>query len=113
MPRLHSVPYMASHAYRASSTQIYIGFALALFEDVPMGIIGLHFLAVKYQIPLFQAISVVVSWLLLGMKISGIKTLHGHFCPLRPGHGPCSFGIRVVDSVVGFAVISGRDHGDS
>ena len=83
MPRLHSVPYMASHANRSSSTQIYIGFALALFEDVPMGIIGLHFLAVKYQIPLFQAISVVVSWLLLGMKISGIKTLPTRWAKLQ------------------------------
>ena len=27
------------------------------------------------------------------------SSTYGHFCPLRPGHGPCSFGIRVVDSV--------------
>lgn len=58
-----------------ASTQIYIEIGLALFEDVPMGIIGLHFLAVKYKIPLFQAISLIVSWLLLGTKISAIKTL--------------------------------------
>ena len=38
------------------------------------------------------------------------SSTYGHFCPLRPGHGPCSFGIRVVVVV---AVISGRDHGDS
>ena len=69
---------IASRVHRCSclaSTQIYIDIGLALFEDVPMGIIGLHFLAVKYKIPLFQAISLIVSWLLLGTKISAIKTL--------------------------------------
>ena len=38
------------------------------------------------------------------------SSTYGHFCPLRPGHGPCSFGIRVVVVV---NVISGRDNGDS
>ena len=55
--------------------QLYIGLALALFECVPMGAIGMYFLISKYSIPTFQIVSLFSSALLLGMKVSALSTL--------------------------------------
>jgi hypothetical protein len=40
--------------------QAGLGFALALFEDVPMLCIGMYFLVQKYEIPAFQVICQLV-----------------------------------------------------
>jgi hypothetical protein len=56
-------------------SQVYVNIALAIFEDVPMACIGLYYLPVTYGIPVFQAVSLLTSGLLLGMKIASASTL--------------------------------------
>ena len=55
--------------------QVYVNIALAIFEDVPMACIGLYYLPITYGIPVFQAVSLLTSGLLLGLKISSVSTL--------------------------------------
>jgi hypothetical protein len=55
--------------------QVYVSVALAFFEDVPMACIGLYYLTITYGIPVFQAVSLLTSGLLLGMKIASASTL--------------------------------------
>ncbi len=55
--------------------QTYIGIALALFEQVPMGGIGIFFLSQRYAAPWFPIASVFSSGVMLGMKVASITTL--------------------------------------
>ena len=55
--------------------QVYVNVALAIFEDVPMACIGLYYLPITYGIPVFQAVSLLSSGLLLGLKISFVSAL--------------------------------------
>ena len=63
--------------------QVYIGIALACFEDLPMGGIGLYYLSTNYAIPPFIIVSLFTSALLLGMKISGVTNLLYWFGKLK------------------------------
>ena len=56
-------------------TQTYIGVALAVFECLPMGCIGMYWFIEKYSIPWTQVISLFTSALALGMKLSSVSTL--------------------------------------
>ena len=55
--------------------QIYIGIALALFEQAPMDIIGIFFLHQQYEAPWLPIASVFSSGVMLGMKVAAITTL--------------------------------------
>ncbi len=56
-------------------TQTYIGVALAAFECLPMGCIGMYWFIEQYSIPWTQVISLFTSALALGMKVSSVSTL--------------------------------------
>ena len=64
----------------------YFGVALALFECIPMGAIGLYFLITKYSIPPFQVIGVFSSGLLLGTKAGAVLTLPYWWRKLKKWH---------------------------
>ena len=55
--------------------QTYIGIALALFEQVPMGAIGIFFLSQRYAAPWFPIASVFSSGVMLGTKAAAVTTL--------------------------------------
>ena len=55
--------------------QTYIGIALAIFEQVPMGGIGIFFLSQRYNAPWFPIASVFSSGVMLGMKVAATTTL--------------------------------------
>ncbi len=56
-------------------TQTYIGVALAVFECLPMGCIGMYWFIEKYSIPWTQVISLFTSALALGTKLLSVSTL--------------------------------------
>ncbi len=55
--------------------QTYIGVALALFEEVPMGGIGIFFLSQRYNAPWFPIASIFSSGVMLGIKVAATTTL--------------------------------------
>ena len=55
--------------------QTYIGVALAVFEQVPMGSIGVYFLSQRYEVPPFQIVSLFSSGLMLGIKLAAVTRL--------------------------------------
>ncbi len=55
--------------------QTYIGIALALFEEVPMGGIGIFFLSQRYNAPWFPIASIFSSGVMLGIKVAATTTL--------------------------------------
>ena len=55
--------------------QTYMGVALAAFECLPMGCIGMYWFIEKYSVPWTQVVSLFTSALALGMKIASVPTL--------------------------------------
>jgi hypothetical protein len=55
--------------------QTYIGIALALFEEAPMGGIGVYFLSQRYAVPPFIIISLFSSGIMFGNKLASATTL--------------------------------------
>ena len=55
--------------------QTYMGVALAAFECLPMGCIGMYWFIEKYSVPWTQVVSLFTSALALGMKIASVPSL--------------------------------------
>jgi hypothetical protein len=89
--------------------QTYIGIALALFEQVPMGGIGIFFLSQRYAAPWFPIASVFSSGVMLGMKVASVTTLPYWWTKLKKwqasatpvGKGAAALGKELAATSVG------------